>query len=466
MPKTLYVDNTDIPREKKASALTENVVVGASTIRVQSILGFTSLTTSSGQIAMIGKLGNERTEIVRTSNATAPSQAYKWVYLRDTLKFNHSTDDEVTILDWNRIDIQHSATTSGTKGTIMAYPFAIQADQLESSYVDSTQSAGFYFIRFNESIENTNGDWSDPIPFLGYDDNSVAAIKDRAVEFLDERIDGKVITHQFLEQALWEARRTYHQAPGKRPFRRKFNVDIGDVLTGSARIEAPADVERDFTAENYYGVRIGTSPNMMYQDKKEHDYEYQNTANTTLLDDYTKDTSKDLYVVSARDFAGSGVVSIEGTNINYRDKSNTGGTLRISEHGDWDASAGSDVWQNITLGLPDRFTVWADPEGSAFIYFNRPFSTMYAGQNIYLDYYRTLVGFDSDADILDEPDPDMYTNYLMAKIKHRRDRGNSDITKDSDYKVFKMRMDNALANEYLATKIRIRPGVDHLSYPA
>lgn len=466
MPKTIYVNNNDLTRDKRFTYLTEDVVSTGTTIRVQSILGFESVSTSSGQIVCIGEIGNERTELLRTANTTGytPSQAYKEVTLRDSMNFNHPQDTKVYIIDWNRVEFSGADTVTGTKSTLRAYPLSIMPDQPETLFVDTSRTSGYYFTRFNETVGNANSDYSDAIPFGGFDDNTVFMIKKRAIDELGEEIDDKVITHEFLNQMLWEARREYHQSSGKRPFRRKFNVDIGNALTGSFRIELPTDVEKPHTAENVYGVRIGAERNMSYIDKKEWDEWYRNIPHSTLTSAYTVG-ARDLYVTSARDFAATGVVSIEGTNVTYSAKSNSGGTLRISDDGDWNASAGSDVWQNAQYGLPNEFTVFADPGGSAYIYFNRPIDTAYIDQNIYADYYRTLLGFDSDADILDEPVYDIFIPYLKAKIKDRRSRGSIDAIQDSDYKLWEFKKNNALANEQLETYVRIFPDTSHLPIP-
>lgn len=473
MPKSIYIQNTDLNRDKRFSYLTESVVSGGTTIRVQSLLGFQNLDTSSGQIILVGEMGNERSEILRTSNTTAPSSTYKEVTLRDAMAFDHPQDTKIYIIDWNRADIQWSASASGSKQTITAYPVNIQPDQPETLYVDTTQSSGFYFTRFNETIGNTSSDWSDPVAFGGYDDNSVFSIKKRALDQLNEQIDGNTITHEYLNQSLWEGRREYHQSPGKRPFRQVFNKAIGTALTGSYRIELPTDVEKPFGPQNVYGVRIGANGNMRWIDKKEWDFYWLSKPHTYLLQAYTPG-ARDLYVNSARDFASSGVVYIEGASITYSDKSNTGGTLRISADGSYACSSGSDVYQNVSDGLPDLFTVWADPQGSSYIYFNRPISTSYIGQNIYADYYRTLVSYDSDADILDEPDYDIYVPFLKFKIKQRKLRGQIPVVRnrngqayiaDSDFQEWQQKKANALNNEYISNKIRLIPGTEHLPIP-
>lgn len=463
--KTIYTDNTDLTRGKRYTFLSEDVFVGGSTFRVQSIAGFENISTSSGQIICFGEVGGERTEMLRTTNSSAngyPSVSYKEVALRDTLQFDHPQDTPVYIVDFNRTELQWAATVNGTKATLFTYPTQIRPDQPEMSMIDSSATAGFYFTRFNETIGNTSSDWSDPIPYSGYDDNMVFSIKKRALDELGEEIDGKIITHEFLNQSLWEARREYHNSPGKRPFRRKFNTVIGTALTGSYRIDLPTDVEGSETAFNVYGVRVGQNQNMSFYDKKEWDFDYRNIPHSYLMSAYTKGTSQDLYLNSVRDFADSGAVYVEGTAVSYSARGISGGTLRISTHGAWSAFAGSDVFQNASNGLPTKFTVFADPAGSAYVYFNRPIDTAYVNMNIYADYYRTLVGYDSDADTLDEPQYDMFVYYLMAKIKQRRSRGANDITQDPNYKLWLLGKANALSGEVLETDIKLFPDVPNL----
>ena len=479
--KIVFANNTELTRNRQVTFLTEDVVASGASIRVQSLIGFESLTTSSGQIVCIGEIGNERSEILRTSEDTALSTTYKQVTLRDTLNFDHPQDTPVYIIDWNRVEFNYATTLTGTKTTLTAYPVAIAAD-LKETYLRDTletatrlgQATAFYFARFNTNFtENRSSDWSDGVFSEGYDDNSVHEIKRRAVESLGEEVDGKIITEEFLNKSLWEARREYHKSPGKRPFRRKFNVDIGNALTGSFRIELPTDVEKPFTAENIYGVRIGANANMAYYDKKEWDFDWRDKPRTTLAHPYTYNTSTSIWLTNGRDFGASAVVSVEGINIGVTRIAGLTGesfynSLRIYEHptGGYSASAGSDAFENVSYGLPDKFTVWANPEGSAYIYFNRPIDTAYVNQNIYADYYSILVGYNSDGDVLDEPEYDFYVDYLRAKIKQRKSKGTLDVTSDSDYKLWQFKKSNALSNEYLSTQIRIEPGIDHLSFPS
>lgn len=480
--KIVLVDNSDITKDKRFTFLSEDVVSGGTTLAVQSIIGFESLSTSSGQVLLIGKMAQEKSELRRTSITTgeSPSNAYKWVYLRDSMQFDHPQDTQVTIVDWDRIEFGYSTTATGTKTTISAYPLVITPDHGETRFRDTTeptnrlgQATVFYFARFNNTIDSRNSDWSDALYGTGFDANMVGAIKQRALTELGEKIDGDVITHDFLNEALWQARREYHKAPGKRPFRRLFNADIGNALTGSFRIELPTSVEKPYGAENIYGVRIGTNSNMDYYDKKEWDFDWRDKPHSTLEVPYVYGTSTSIWLTNGRDFGASAVIQVEGLSIGVTryEASLTGdslyNSLRIHSHPSpgYNASAGSDAYENISYGLPSKFTVFQDPQGSAYIYFNRVIDTAYVNQNIYADYYRTLLGYDSEGDTLDEPDYDMYVHYLKAKIKHRKNKGESDITQDPDFKLWQLAKNTALATEFLSTNIRIIPDISHLDLP-
>ena len=460
MPKTIYVNNSVLPKDKKFTFLTGDVVAGAASVGVQSTIGFHSLSTSSGQVILIGELGQERSEILRTEKDTAPTGT--GIGLEDVLRFDHPQDTKIYIIDWNRFEVQHATTVTGTKTTLMAYPEFLQADQLESIYRDTSKTSGYYFIRFNETIGSTNSDFSDAIPYAGFGDNTVHAIKQKALNDLNEELDDKLITDEYLNKCLWEARREYHQAPGKRPFRRRYNYDIGNALTGSFRIELPSDVEKPFTAENVYGVRIGTERNMDYYGKKEWDFDWRNIPRSYLDHAYTRGTSTSIWLANGRDFSGSPTIMVEGMNIGCTRITGEQNSFTITSHGSYpSASIGSDAYENVSWGLPTKFTVWVDIGGSAYVYFNRPISTTYINQNIYADYYRTVVDFDSDADVLDEPDPDIFVPYLRYKIRNKKANGTLPLT-DSDYQEWLLRKGNALNKEYLGVEVNFIPDIDHL----
>jgi len=462
MPKTLYPDLTILPKSKEFTFLTGDVVAGATSIGLVSTVAFTSLTTASGQILLIGELGQEKSEIIKTSNVSNSSGSSiggTSATLIAGLRFDHPQDSKVSIIDWDRFEVQHATTVGGSKTTLMAYPQYINPSKTEDLFKDTTKTSGFYFVRFNETVGSSNSDWSDAIPYAGYNDNTVHELKRRALESVNEQIDGKIISDEFLNRALWEARREYHLAQGKRPFRRRYNNVIGSALTGSFRIELPIWVEKPHTAQNIYGVRLGTEANMTYYDKKEWDFDWRGKPHSTLDVPYTRGTSTSIWLANGRDFSGSPTIQVEGMNIACTRITGSQNSFTITAHGSYPtASAGSDAYENVSLGLPDHFTVFAEPQGSAYIFFNRPISTSYINQNISLDAYTTIFASDSDADELDEPNYDIYVPYLAWKIKKRKNPGLLD-TEDTDFQLWQLKKREALQSEYIGVELRITPDI-------
>lgn len=445
--KTLFIDNTILTQDKKITYIMSDASSGGSTITVESIIGF-----STDQILCIGEIGQEKTEIIKTHAVTAPSGTT--ITLASNLVFDHSQDTKIYIIDYDQVEFSNAPTIAGSKTVIST--IALQVDQEQTLLNDTTNSSGFGFSRFKETIGNTFSSYSDGVPYTGYADNTVFAIKERALESVNEKI-GDLITHDFLNKALWEARREYHNARGKRPFRKKNNIDIGNVTTGMYKIAVPSDLQNPTTAENIYAVRIGTSENLKYYDKKEWDNDYRDVPITTLASAYTIGDAT-VTLTNSRDFDETGVIQVGNDTIEYSANNESTGALTVSTAGTSNHSSGDDVLQNASLSLPTKFTVFTDSDGSNYISFNYPIHNDYVDQNIYCDYYRTLVDYDSDADELDEPQYDMFVNYLAFRIKKRKNKGLQKLS-DDDFVLWLKKQRDALKSEYLGVKIEFIPDI-------
>ena len=117
---------------------------------------------------------------------------------------------------------------------------------------------------------------------------------------------------------------------------------------------------------------------------------------------------------------------------------------------------GDDVWQKASFGLPQFFTVTDDG-----ILFSRPFDSDYHGENIYADYWGTFTALDSDTDSLDEPDYDMFVNYLSYKIKKRKSKGVISLD-DDDYQQWMIRSQRLLSREMHEQTVEFVPDIERL----
>lgn len=448
--KTIYAENNELTKDEKFTYLSADADAADGTLTVQSIVGF-----AINKILCIGEIGSEKTEIVKTHAATAPSGST--ITLASNLSFAHPEGTTVYIVDWDQAEFSHAATTDGTK-TVMTTT-SLQVDHEYTQYEDTTYSSGYYFYRLKNSILNVYSTYSDPLPYGDYGDNTVMAIKQRALEAADEKI-GDLITHKFLDECLWQARREYHNSPGKRPFRRDYESDLGNVTTGMYSLAVPSDLQDPETAQNIFSLRVGIETPMKYYTKREWNEDYQGVGHTTVSSAITAgDTS--IALTNTRDFDESGTITIGTQDITYTANNESTGILTgVPASGDGavetDIDADTDVWQNASFGLPKNYTVFEN-----YIYFNCPIHNDYVDQNIWGDYYKTVVEKDSDADELDEPEYDMYVSYLTWRIKKKKDPSLK-AENDTDYKEWLVKKANALNNEYLGQDIHFIPDIEHL----
>ena len=451
--KQFYVDTTVIKEDKEFTFLNQDQNAGATSVGVRGTLGF-----GTDIYVLIGELGQENAEIARIPADTALG-GFNLPIASPGLRFFHPADTRIYRIDWNQVAFSRATGVNTQKGTLATID--IQPDLLETQYRDSTNTTGYGFVEFYNAIDTRYSSPSDPIPYTGYDPNTVWAIKNRALKALNEKIDGDIITNEILDEWLWEARREYHDALGKRPFRNMFEQDIGNVSTGMYKVEVPTTCQRPYTAENIYGLRIGTEKPADYIDKKEWTFYYRGVVHSILATAYAI-TNSTLYIANSRDFADSGNVSIEDDTISYSANTRSANALTVSTAGSEAHEVSKDVWQNASYGLPDKFTVFGGGATSAFIYFNRPVSTAYVDRNIYCDYYRALVPTDSDSDVLDETEWDIYVPYLKAKIKQRMAQGSLNIENDSDWKEWQRRKNESLAKERTGQDVEFVPDIGHL----
>ncbi len=438
----LFVDNTQLTVDRKKTYLSSAASATGTTLTVQSIVGF-----AVNQLVCIGEIGSEKTEIIATHAATAPTGST--ITLASAMAFDHAIDTPIYIVDANQVEFSHATTTTGDK-TVMT-TIAIQADDVETRYKDTTYTSGYYFTRVKDSVNTLYSDYSDPIPYTGFGDNTVFAIKERALESVNEKI-GDIISHDFLNKALWEGRRELHSKIKRWSFRQEFNYNLGNASTGQYRVAVPTDLEDPNTSKNIFGVRIGTEENLTYITKKEWDEFYNDTPHTTLASDYAI-VDASVTLTDSADFDESGTITIAEDDIVYSANNESTGALTVSTAGDSAHTSGDDVWQNANYGLPRYYTVFG-----GYIYFDCPIDSDYDDQNIFIDYYKELPVYDSDADELDEPEYDMFVNYLAYRIKKRKNMGMLPVD-DNDYIQWMNRSTTLLKKEMSGQKIYLIPDI-------
>lgn len=444
----LFINHPEVIEYQK-TYLSQDANASDTTLNVDSGISF-----SANTYILVGEIGHENSEIKLISgagNTTLTSAA---------LTFAHSKGTVIYFIPYNQIELYRSTDTGATYS--LASTYDIQVDQLKTPIQRaSDNSTDYYKIRFKNANDTTYSNYSDAVVATGFADNSVWAIKNRALTQLGEKIEG-IITDDFLNTSLWEGRREFDNERKRWSFRTSFNSDIGNISTGSYSVSVPTLLRNPDSSQNILGLRIGNQGNnLSYIPKRKWDEWYRASRHTTVATQPTVGATT-ITLTNTRDFDASGSIKIYEDTITYTANNTSTGVLSgIPASGSGSITAthaiATDVWQNIGFALPSEYTIFEDK-----IYFNTPFEATYDGMNIWMDYYRILPAYNSDGDTLDEPEYDMFVSFLKWKIKSLKSRGELKAETDSDYLEWTRRKAEAKRKETLGQAVQFVPDIDDL----
>ena len=445
----VFVQNPDL-RNLESTYLTADLAGAGTALAVQRGTGF-----NTSEYLVLDYL-TEIAELELTHSSTTPTATA--ITIAAGVSYAHVQDTVINFIPYNQVEI-YTSTDDDTY--TLAVTIDIQPDKSETIYLDTDGTAATYYkARFKNATDTSYSVYTDIVLGSGYPDNSVYSIKKRALNDTNEKI-GETITDQFLNEKLWEARRIVHNARKRWSFRQEFDKDIGNISAGDYSIAVPTDLQDKNTNTNILRISLGTEQNLEYMTKTEWNRLYVSIGLTTIG---TQPSVGDITLVltDTADLDDSGSIDVftSGTlnNITWTSKSDTTNTLSgIPASGDGSITAthaaGTNVWQGASFGLPSRYTIFEEK-----FYFDVPIGESYHNLNAWLDYYKTIVVYDSDADTLDEPIYDMYVNYLIFKIRKKRNQGVSgDDREDPDYKAFYVGLASLIRNEVSGQKIRLIP---------
>lgn len=425
----------------------------ASAQTVLSVLSGTNFAIN--EYIIIGTPGTEKAEIRKISAVDTTT-----ITVSVAISHSHPQGTLITFIPFNQIEV-YSATSSGGAFSLLS-TVDIRPDALETYYPRTTDASTIYYkARFKNENNTTYSDYSDEVSATGYAYNTVYSIKKRALDQLGERLGG-ILTDEFLNESLWEARREFDSQFKRWSFRTAFNTDIGNITEGAYSVTVPSTLRNPDSPQNILSLKIGNrGRSLTYVPKRAFDSWYEGIFHTTVATQPTVGQTT-LVLNNSRDFDSAGSIVIADDSITYTANDKSTNTLSgIEASGDSSIETahaiGVDVWQNASFGEPTEFTIYENT-----IFFNVPFSSDFEGANIIMDFYRTLLEYDSDADVLDEPDVDMFVAYLKYRIKDKKEKGKINIEKDSDYQSYLIKRSAAIRKEFIHQDTGFVPDIGHL----
>lgn len=388
-----------------------------------------------GQYLVIGQPGNEKSEIVQVHASTPPTATT--ITLAGTTAFTHNRGDIVRFIPYNQI--VPSFSTDGVNFT-PASAIGIRADASETYLQRPSDTSSYsYEFRFYNSTTASYSAYSDIVAATGYADNTLYAVKKRALDQLGE-VRGDLITDQFLNDTVLEARRFADQNPAifRWSFRTKFNQVLGQMLAGTWQVALPSDLRDRNTNKNILSLRFGSQNRpLTYQDRRQFNQNFLNVVHTTVANGYTSGAST-IVLTSTHDLDPAGSITIANnaigdglTTIAYSANNLATNTLTITP-ASRNIASGTDAWQRAILGTSSLPTAYTVDNGTLSV--DVPVGSQWDGQDMKGDYYSTIPTMNSDSDVFDEPFYDLYVPYVKYKIKYLKANGKIDRDGDTDYK--------------------------------
>jgi len=444
----------DLIESAISSSLNDSFSEGSSTIDVYSISDF-----EANKILIIGELGDEGTELIKTHPSTDPSG--NTITLATTLAKSHSKDTKVYIVDYDQIEFSHAATETGSK-TVRSTQ-TINPEMKNNRYNDATDSTGYIFTRYKNSIDSTFSDYSDAYLITGLAANTVGYAIEEAME--DHEYTSK-LTHERLIRITNSALRYIRGKLKKWSTYQEFDYIVDQTERGKHIYSMPTTAYDRNSNKSILSVRIGEDNYLKYMDKRELVTALEDSIHTTVATEPVIGQST-LVLANGYDLPESGTVNVYYNNTQYEITYTgitraTGILTGVPSSGDGSITVNfpvdTNVWYGENEGEPTHYTVY---DGNLAMY-PMPDST-YQNKNIFMDFYTDIVEVDSDADTLSIERYDMIVNYLRWEVRNILERdGKKDFT-DGDWMMFKDKLADAIKKETSGQKYKMRPKINRIS---
>lgn len=450
MAKTIISSSQELLEDAYYSNLSSTANSGDSSLSVYSISNF-----AINKILLFGEFGQEGAEKIKTHSSTVPTGTT--VTLATTLTKSHPKDTKVYVIPFDQVEFSHATTEAGAKTVISTSELDVEG--LNTVYTDTTYSSGYYFVRFKNSITGDYTDYTDPIPYAGFDSNTVAYIINICMSQMHKQFSENLTYTRLID----EINACLRYVRGK--LKTWSNVQVFDyVLDQMNRGEyfwtLPTDYYDKNSNRSMLQVKIGRDKRLDYRDKIEFDEYFEDVIVSQATAALISATS--VVLDSTDDFPSSGTAHfyIDNTqyDITFTANNKTTNTLTCTALA-IALPEDTNVWYGESEGTPRYFSVW---DGKLYVW---PLcsSTEY-GKNIYLDYYTDIVEVDSDADEITLAKFDMLKHWLKWQIRNITENNGKPDLQDGDLALFNMLLADAIRRESSGQKRRMNPKINTIDY--
>ncbi len=382
---------------------------------------------ANGDYLVVGPLGRSQTEETNVNAAVTTGSS---LTVANTLKFAHDIDAEVVKIFERQIRIYGANTDGGSLTLITTLNIEWDKPHTEYTLLTTDTAYAYYVAKFYDGTTESSA--SAYIPSTGLLPNSVEAMIQAALVMANAEIneDTGLITRSMC--VLWAqacqdeiTQFMYQDAQNGRMIKQNWSFEVREDITSLATSENENTYSlSDLTKQPKYShigailnVRIGKTGPVTRKRPEEFDVLFEGVATSRSTFNVTAG-DPNLTLDDTSEFNESGSVYLGGEIITYTSKNATD-LLGIPTSGSGSIgtthSAGDAVWQNVTPGLPEFYTV-LDGE----LKFSSPVSTTYAGQKIKIRYYSVLDRLTKVTDVTQVTFYNVFHDYLAGMIELRK----------------------------------------------
>ena len=455
------------------SVITSDAALGATTITIRMDDDVGGYNFGINQILLLGEWGTQDAEIVATHASTVPANTT--ITLSAATNYAHNAGTKVYRLRYNRVVIYHDATAKNANTTAPDTTIAtltLQPNKFILSVADTTQTTGFYFARYNDSVNTVNSLYTDALTFGGWPTTRVGhaieyALQKNKTNFTDE------ITRPYCYN---EINSCLKYIKGKQVRWDEYIISngiLGQSVRGTHRYALSGlatEIYDNDSNRSIIAVRVGDDSNLIYKDPEEWEGDILGDTKFTQVTSTGAVGATSLNIDNSYDFDDSGSVNVyvSGTsyNITYTGvtRSATAGVLTgvpASGTGSITVSIAADtwVWQDEEEGEPKWFTirnqnieVWPLPDGS------------HDNMNITMDYETIATEIDTDGDTLDVTQSYPVKYWLSAKIRAVKDNNGIIRQDDTDWILFRETTNDLIRTKRSAFRHPMMPKINTIRY--
>jgi hypothetical protein len=434
------IENATLLQSPIQTFLSTDMASASGTLTVKNITGF-----AINQVLIIGELGNEGTELIKTHASTAPTGST--ITLASNTVFPHSSGTPVYVIDYDNVEVSTATTLTGSKTILATIPVQVGSDY--TTYDDTASSIGYYFARFKNTITSVFSAYSDGIPVGGYGILTARYIINNALGMINKDTS-ELLTDQFCFNEINNCQMEVLREYKRWSFMQVFDYSLGQITTGQWKVAVPANLDDQFTNKSIYNFRIGTQTNLQWVDKQKWNEIVAGVAHTTLASNINVSDAT-ITLTDASDFDQNGGSIYIGANI-YQYTSITSNVVTLTAVSTTTDTAGEDAFQGASFGYPQYWTTFG-----GYLYFYPVLATAFNMQEGNLDYYQKPITITNDSDQIVLPDPNVVIFYLAWKMLLRINNGVDDATTNPMYQSYSARKNTLMRKEMAGNNFRMKP---------